>query len=287
MAYQATVLPIMIASPGDVYEEREIVREVVYTWNYIHSSYHRIILMPVGWETHSSPELGERPQKLINDRILKDCDILIGVFWTRIGSPTGESISGTVEEIEEHIKSGKPALIYFSSKPVAPQSIDPVQFEALQKFKEKLKGAGLIESFDNPIDFKEKLSTHIQLCLNNNQYLKDIVMQNGKVIVGAKHDTSTEKKATKDYLSEQAKVLLKTASKDQNGIILKIAVIGGKFIQVGGQTFGGQSGRESARWEHALKELCDYDLAVAKGHKGEVFELTHKGWQVADSIVDI
>lgn len=29
MAYQATILPVMIASPGDVSEERGIVREVL------------------------------------------------------------------------------------------------------------------------------------------------------------------------------------------------------------------------------------------------------------------
>jgi hypothetical protein len=27
-------------------------------------------------------------------------DILMGVFWTRLGTPTGKAPSGTVEEIE-------------------------------------------------------------------------------------------------------------------------------------------------------------------------------------------
>ena len=105
MAYQATVIPVMIASPGDVFEEREIVRDVIHTWNYINSLKTRVVLIPAGWETHSSPELGSRPQELINSRVLKDCDLLIGVFWTRIGSPTGTSESGTVEEIEKHVKA--------------------------------------------------------------------------------------------------------------------------------------------------------------------------------------
>ena len=120
MPYQATVIPIMIASPGDVYEEREVIREVVHNWNYINSTRTKVILIPAGWKTHTAPELGTRPQELINSRILRDCDLLIGVFWTRLGTPTGKSESGTVEEIEEHIKAGKPAMIYFSSKPAAP-----------------------------------------------------------------------------------------------------------------------------------------------------------------------
>lgn len=142
MPYQATVLPVMIASPGDVFEEREIIREAVHTWTYIHSLTKKIILTPVGWETHSSPELGEPAQELINKRVLKDCDILIGVFWTRLGSPTGKSVSGTAEEIEEHHAAGKPALIYFSSKPAAPESINPDQYKALQEFKKSAEHLG-------------------------------------------------------------------------------------------------------------------------------------------------
>jgi len=36
--------------------------------------------------------------------------------------------------MEEHITAGKPTMIYFSSKPVAPQSIDQEQYKALQVF---------------------------------------------------------------------------------------------------------------------------------------------------------
>lgn len=52
VAYQATVIPVMIASPGDVFEEREVVREVINTWNYIHSFKAKVVLMVAGWETH-------------------------------------------------------------------------------------------------------------------------------------------------------------------------------------------------------------------------------------------
>jgi hypothetical protein len=32
-----------------------------------------VLLHPVGWETHSSPDLSAPAQELINDRVLKDC----------------------------------------------------------------------------------------------------------------------------------------------------------------------------------------------------------------------
>lgn len=286
MAYQATVIPVMIASPGDVYEEREIVRDVVHTWNYINSLKTKVVLMPAGWETHSSPELGERAQELINSRVLKDCDLLIGVFWTRLGTPTGKSESGTVEEIEEHIKAGKPAMIYFSSKPVAPQSIDQEQFSALQKFKAQCKQLGLVEEFDDTIDFKEKVGRHLQLCLHNNSYIQRLFPQpeggSGNQSHSVQYNAASSTPGPR--ITKEAAVLLKAASKNQHGTILKIAVIGGRFIQAGGASFGGQGGRESAKWEHALNELVALNLVVARGYKGEVFELTHEGWAVVDRL---
>jgi hypothetical protein len=114
MPYTATVLPVMIASPGDVREYRTVARDVISEWNHIHSETHKTVMLPVGWDTHSSPELGASPQDLINDRVLEDCDLLIGIFWTRLGSPTTRAPSGTVEEIQRHVRAGKPAMVYFS-----------------------------------------------------------------------------------------------------------------------------------------------------------------------------
>ena len=91
----------MIASPSDISSEREIVRDVLYEWNVVHSEDKKIVLMPVGWETHAHPAMGDRPQEIINKEVLAGCDLLVAVFWTRIGSPTGVSASGTVEEIDK------------------------------------------------------------------------------------------------------------------------------------------------------------------------------------------
>lgn len=40
----------MIASPGDVSQERRVIRDVIDEWNTIYSEDRRIVLMPVGWE---------------------------------------------------------------------------------------------------------------------------------------------------------------------------------------------------------------------------------------------
>jgi len=74
MSYNAKVFNVMIASPGDVASERSIIREVVYEWNAVHSKSSNIVLLPIGWESHSSPEMGGSPQDIINCQILDKCD---------------------------------------------------------------------------------------------------------------------------------------------------------------------------------------------------------------------
>jgi hypothetical protein len=86
--------------------------------------------------------MGDRPQELINRQILRDADILVAIFWTRLGSSTGRSASGTVEELEEHIAAEKPVLIYFSRTPVTPDSVDREQYAALTEFRRSLQTRG-------------------------------------------------------------------------------------------------------------------------------------------------
>ena len=79
--------------------------------------------------------MGDRPQALLNEQLVFDADILIGVFWTRLGMPTGREESGTVEEIREFLERGKPVLLYFSKRPIAPDRLDPEQFRKLTEFQ--------------------------------------------------------------------------------------------------------------------------------------------------------
>jgi hypothetical protein len=282
MAYIATVIPVMIASPGDVAEERELIRNVIHDWNDVNAEVSKVMLAAVGWETHSSPELGARPQELINTRILKDCDLLIGVFWTRLGTPTGKSPSGTVEEVEEHVAAGKPAMIYFSLKPVAPESIDADQYAQVKEIREKWRSQGLIETYENIDDFRHKLAKQLQLCLAKNEYLKSLV---AKHAIESSSDAAQKLASTRQHkLTEEAKKILKAAASRKDGTILKSSYMGGRVIQAGGESFGGDLGRESAKWEAALNELEANSLVVGRGYKGEVYELTHQGWAVADAL---
>jgi hypothetical protein len=285
MAYQAIVFQVMIASPGDVAKERQIIKEMLQEWNYIHSYDKHIALLPVGWETHSAPLMGERPQAIINKQILGDSDLLIAVFWTRIGTPTGEAISGTVEEIEKHIASGKPTMLYFSTAPAHPDSIDPEQYKQVKAFKEKCISEGLVETYDNLSEFKEKLVPQLAITLNKNQYIRTKIAEFGDSTLIDQSELITDDIRHPEIptLSEEAKVLIIEASQDNNGVVMRLRTFGGTTVQTNGKQFAEQGNRRSeAAWEAAVDQLENYGFLEDRAMKGEVFFITHEGYQIAD-----
>lgn len=131
MSFSATVYRILIASPSDLTEEREAIKNNINLWNTQNSEQYKVVFMPTMWETNTTPRAGERPQEIINNQIVDKSDLLIGVFWTRIGSPTGVAESGTIEEIQRFIDSKKIASLYFSNKPIPPDGLNVEQFQKL------------------------------------------------------------------------------------------------------------------------------------------------------------
>lgn len=190
MAFDAKVLRILVASPGDVSEERQVIPEVINDWNAVSAFQSKIILMPVKWETNSAPLLGDRPQAVINEQLVRECDLLVGVFWTRIGTQTGVSISGTAEEIEQFVKLEKPVMLYFSQSPIDPERIDIDQFSTLKKFKEKMRLQGLTESYSGIPDFRQKFGRQLGINLNGLIAKEANKQENrrkkGKEVVGTK-----------------------------------------------------------------------------------------------------
>lgn len=163
MSFEAKVFKILVASPGDVDEERQAIPEVIYRWNFLNSETSAVVLMPVKWETHSAPLMGDRPQGVINDQMIKSCDMAIGVFYTRLGSPTGKSESGTAEEIEWFIDNGRPVMVYFSSRSIDPSKLDIDQYKALKEFEKKMQRVGLTGSYASITDFREQLFNQLSI----------------------------------------------------------------------------------------------------------------------------
>lgn len=277
MTYPATVINAMIATPGDIQAERAIAREVMYEWNTINSDTRKIIIHPTGWETHSAPVMGARPQEIINSQILKNSDLLVAIFWTRIGTPTGKSASGTVEEIEEHVQAGKLAMVYFSSAPVHPDSVDQGQYQSLKDFKELCKGKGLYESYDSHSEFREKFSRQLSMHINRHPFFTNLSKE------PSVENEFISQTPVAPNISNEAKLLLKEASQDAHGVVYKLAYIGGYEIQTNGKQFVEIGNpRSRAIWDGAISDLLRFNLLESRGSKGELFGVTALGYQIAD-----
>ncbi len=275
MPYNANVFKVMIASPSDVAGEPGVIRKVLSEWNAVHSDARKVVLLPVSWETDTSLEMGEHSQAIINKQILKDCDLLVGVFWTRIGTPTSNYASGTVEEIEEHIKTDKPTMLYFSSAPVHPDRLDATQYAALKAFKESCKSRGLFETHGNINEFKDKFYRQLQRKLNKDPYFTE------RSSTTADPASSASSVPDVPALSREAQTLLKEAVKDPAGKVVRVLSLNGVVIHTNGKRFVEEGNpRSGAIWEGALQELEQSGLIVDRGF-GEVFHVTRKGYDVA------
>jgi hypothetical protein len=104
--------------------------------------------------------MGDRAQGIINRQIVDSSDILFGVFWHRVGTPTGEARSGTIEEIERSVSAQRPVFLYFSQAPV-PMSHEPTQLAAVRKYKSRMQKQGVAFDFPNDHEFRRMVSRHL------------------------------------------------------------------------------------------------------------------------------
>ncbi len=166
MPRKSTAFEILIASPGDVVSERRILTEVIEDWNSAHAKQTCFQLQARLWEFDAVPAMGSRPQAIINKQLVDEADLLIAVFSTKLGSPTGVSSSGTVEEIERFRSTEKPVFLYFSNAPI-PRNHDPEQLRILNKYKHELSSVSLYDEFDNDEGLRRMASRNLATIMSS------------------------------------------------------------------------------------------------------------------------
>jgi len=157
------IVKILVASPGDVAEERKIVVEMILDWNARHAQ-SPIRLEAVVWEKYAAPENrgdGKGPQAPINRHLVESCHFAIGIFWTRIGTPTKVAPGGAVEEIERMLEKKKPVMLYFSSAPVPRNTFEGEQIAQVDKFRAAMQSDGLVWNYGSPSELRSLLVTHL------------------------------------------------------------------------------------------------------------------------------
>jgi len=155
---------VAIASPSDLQKERDAIPTLFVRWNSAHEG---VQLTPMMWETNSLPAAGDHPQHTINRQLIDRADLLVALFWTKIGSPVPNAPSGTIDEIREfsRLKGPQRIMIYFCTRPVAqsPDEIDSESFAALKSFKNEMRSQCLYTEFRDTAEFQRELYFHLDL----------------------------------------------------------------------------------------------------------------------------
>jgi hypothetical protein len=163
------VLRLVVASPGDVKAERSAVSLVADELNKSVFVDLGVRLEVVRWEIDAYPGLHPAGAQGLIDPILRieDCDILVGIFWKRFGTPLQRDASGTAHEFrlayEAWLRNGRPqVMVYFKEKPYFPKSKEEVdQWGQVLEFQRQFPEQGLWWPYKGIPQFKELLRQHL------------------------------------------------------------------------------------------------------------------------------
>jgi tetratricopeptide (TPR) repeat protein len=167
---QYRVLRVVVASPGDVKTEREIVPRVIDEVNRNIAHKAGLHLELYRWETDTHPgfhPLG--PQGGIDTKLkIEDCDLLVGIFWRRFGTPVSDAKSGTEHEFRIAYNTWlknktKPQIfVYFSQRAYTPKSKEETdQWGLVLQFKKDFPKEGLWWDYKNKTEFETYLRNHL------------------------------------------------------------------------------------------------------------------------------
>ena len=172
---QPRILRIVVASPSDVQSERDLLPTVIEEINRGVAADRALHVVLSKWETDTYPGLHlEGPQGLI-DPILKitDCDLLIGIFWKRFGTPTADGKTGTEHEFslayESWKEKGSPQIfVYFNQKSYTPKSkAETEQWGQVLEFKDKFPKEGLWWPYKGKAEFEKLVRNHVVNYIRN------------------------------------------------------------------------------------------------------------------------
>lgn len=168
-------LRLVIASPSDVDKERDSVEQSVNKLNrmiFNHKGFHLDVSR---WETDSAPNfhiLG--PQGRIDEELdVASSDFIVGLFWSRFGSPTMGEKSGTAHELKTAFacwqKNGKPQImVYFCTADLPPPRTveEGEQRTELVRFQQNFPKEGTWWTYKDRNSFSALFEEHLSRNFN-------------------------------------------------------------------------------------------------------------------------
>ena len=165
-ASSVELIKLTLCGPTDVAKEVALATEAINEWNCQHCERRGFWVKHQHWSTDSYPDAQETGQGAINKQLIDATDILVAIFWSRIGTPTASAESGTVEEIQRAIAAGKKVMIYFSDLEPLPAGASIEQVKRLSAFREQLRTHRSCWTFQSRSRFRDDFANHLALVLN-------------------------------------------------------------------------------------------------------------------------
>jgi hypothetical protein len=152
---------VVLCGPGDVAKEIGIAREVIAEWNQRNWEGLNCGLKDKHWDSDAVPSMQARGQQVINWELIDNADILVAIFWQRLGTPTGMNESGTAEEVRRAEARGIEVMLYFSDVEDIRADHDPDQRDMLRAFRAKAMQCGLPWAFQSRAEFRKRFGDHL------------------------------------------------------------------------------------------------------------------------------
>ena len=235
----------MIGAPSDIQDEIRIAKDVIRKWNTINSECRRQVLLPIHWSDNAYPIAGGHPQKSIDKIVVEKSDLLICIFCSRLGSPTDTHISGSIEEIDEHLKAEKDVMIFFKKNaPVPKTPNDMLQMKKLIEYKKSIQKSVLWWEYDNEKDFEKALREKLELYINDHWPVDQIPTEETNQIIIEKFSDFDKEHLIEWVNSDDGECWI-SSSKD------------GTTFQIDNNEYNINNGKERAEWDAFFERLLD------------------------------
>ncbi|MBQ9229780.1 MAG: hypothetical protein IJ190_01235 [Prevotella sp.] len=257
-----------------------MAKTVIRSWSETNAETDKIVLLPLHWSTNSFPEIGIHPQKALDRQLVDRSDLLVCIFASKIGTATDTADSGSIEEIEEHVKHNKPVMLYFR-KNIDISSTSPENLQKLMDFKQRMKDKTLWWEYNDEHDFKDTFKQHLQEFLNST-WLKENMAE-----VTEERKTLSQEKVNVSFTSQELTMFYKWANSEDSRYMV-VRDRSGVGVIMGPKTgYHFKRGKEEAEWKDFMKRLLDLGYIQIKRVDKEnnpIYEITKKGYDFANTL---
>ena len=165
MAYPSLTLHLLVSAPADVSsDDQRVVREAIDTWNFSSGRWVAptpVTVVPVLWGIHAYSRMGVRPQEAINKQFVEEADLALAMFADRLGTPTGEADSGTLEEIDVMRRAGKHVSLLHNTSPRSLNGVQATEEKMrLEQYLHQVRSErqGLVFEYDNQLALSRQVT---------------------------------------------------------------------------------------------------------------------------------